>query len=54
MTDKNSVTDIFIQLAKIPSPSLKEQNVAKKILELLDVENISAKTDEYGNVIAKV
>ena len=32
----NSVLDIFIELAKIPSQSLKEDMVADKIIEILN------------------
>ena len=54
MENMNSVAETFIKLAKIPSPSLKEENVSQEILRLLDRENICAKKDEYGNVIVKV
>lgn len=49
---ENKVIDYFIQLAEIPSPSLKEEKVANKIIEILANKNISAKKDSYGNVIA--
>ena len=44
--------DLFCTLAEIPSPSLKEENVTKKILEIFKENNIKAKTDDYGNVHA--
>lgn len=46
--------DLFCELALIPSPSLKEEKVAEKILAIFKENNIEAKTDEYGNVKAKV
>ena len=51
---KDSVIDYFIQLAEIPSPSLKEEKVAHKIIEILTNAGISAQKDDYGNVIAKL
>lgn len=46
--------DLFCELALIPSPSLKEEKVVEKILSIFKENNIEAKTDEYGNVKAKV
>lgn len=46
--------DLFCELASIPSPSLKEEKVVEKILSIFKENNIEAKTDEYGNVKAKV
>lgn len=46
--------DLFCELVQIPSPSLKEEKVINKILEIFKENNIQASTDEYGNVIAKV
>lgn len=50
----DSVIDYFVQLAEIPSPSLKEEKVAQKIMEILKANNIPAKQDAYGNIIAKL
>lgn len=44
----------FCNLAEIPSPSLKEENVAKWIIKYLEDNGIEAYTDAYGNVIAKI
>ncbi len=49
---EDSVLDLFIELAKIPSPSLKEDNVSSKIIEILTNNGINAQKDDYGNVIA--
>lgn len=45
---------IFCMLVQIPSPSLHEEKVADKIIQLLSIKNITVKKDNYGNVIAKV
>lgn len=46
--------EIFETLVKIPSPSLSEDNVANKIIEILNNAGIEAKKDDYGNVKAHV
>ena len=48
----NKLIETFIELVKIPSPSLDEEKVADKIIEILNAENINAKKDSYGNVLA--
>ena len=48
------VISIFEELAKIPSPSLHEENVAKKIMEYTYNNGINAYLDDYQNVIVKV
>ncbi|MBR5304214.1 MAG: M20/M25/M40 family metallo-hydrolase [Candidatus Gastranaerophilales bacterium] len=45
---------IFEELAKIPSPSLYEENVAKKIMEYTYNNGINAYFDDYKNVIIKI
>ena len=49
---EHKLIDYFCTLVEIPSPSLKEENVTKKILEIFNEYNINAKTDEYGNIHA--
>ncbi len=51
---QDRVIDYFLQLAEIPSPSLKEENVANKIIEIFNKKGIEAKKDNYGNVIARL
>jgi len=51
---QDSVIDYFIQLAEIPSPSLKEDKVANKIVEILTANGINTHKDSYGNVLAKL
>lgn len=46
--------EIFETLVKIPSPSLKEDKVADKIIEILTTNGIRAEKDNYGNVYAKI
>ncbi len=46
--------DIFCTLAEIPSPSLREEKVAQKILSIFKENNIEADLDDFGNVKAKV
>lgn len=45
--------DIFKTLVKIPSPSMGEENVAAKIIEILENAGIKARKDGYGNVYAE-
>ena len=42
--------DLFCTLAEVPSPSLKEENVANLIINYCNKNNIPAKLDDYGNV----
>lgn len=51
---KNKLINLFCELAQIPSPSLKEEQVAKKIIEIFEENGIKAKRDEYGNVKAEI
>lgn len=51
---ENKLIDLFCELASIPSPSLKEEKVVNKILNIFKDNNIEASTDTYGNIRAKV
>lgn len=51
---QHKLIDLFCELVSIPSPSLKEEKVAQKILAIFKENNIYATTDEYGNIKAKV
>lgn len=51
---ENKLIDLFCTLALIPSPSLKEEKVAEKILTIFKENNIEASKDEYGNIKAKI
>ncbi len=48
------IISIFEELVKIPSPSLYEEQVAKKIMEYTYNNGINAYRDTYNNVIIKV
>lgn len=52
--NKDRVIDYFVELASIPSPSMKEEKVADKIVEILSAKGISVQKDSYGNVIARL
>jgi len=52
--NQDRVIDYFIQLAQIPSPSLKEEKVADKIMEILASAGIDAQKDSYGNIMTKL
>lgn len=51
---KHRVIDLFVDLAEIPSPSFKEQELAETISEILSIHGIDSKFDTYGNIIAKI
>ncbi len=48
------VTELFLELVKIPSPSLGEINVSNKILEITYKNGINAYYDDYQNLIIKI
>jgi len=52
--NENKLIDLFCNLAEIPSPSLKEQNVANYIKSVCDENSIFCKLDDYGNVYIKI
>lgn len=54
LRENNELIDLFCKLAEIPSPSLKEENVANWIVKYCQTNNISCKLDDYGNVYANV
>ncbi len=47
------LVEIFKTLVKIPSPSMAEGAVAKKIIEILTEAGIKTRKDSYGNVYAE-
>ena len=51
---ENKLIDLFCELISIPSPSLKEDKVADKIISIFKNHNIKACKDNYGNVTAKI
>lgn len=54
LRNENKLLDLFCTLVEIPSPSGKEDNVAAKIMEILNNAGIEAKEDSFKNVIAHV
>lgn len=50
----HDLIEIFKELVQIPSPSLKEERVSAKIIEILTNAGIKAGLDDYGNVVAKL
>ena len=51
---QHKLIDLFCTLAEIPSPSLHEDKVINKIIEIFNQKNINAWKDDYGNVKAKI
>ena len=54
LRDSHKLIDLFVKLARIQSPSKKEQELSEKILEIFKSHNIDAKYDDYQNIIAKI
>jgi len=54
LKNKYKLINLFVELAEIPSPSLKEQAVSKRIMEILNLHEIKAQFDNYGNITAKI
>ena len=47
---ENELIDLFCSLAEIPSPSLKEENLANRILEYCKDKILNCELDAYKNV----
>src|SRR3989339_26602 len=54
LINAHQLIDLFVQLVRITSPSKKEQQVSKKILQICKEHNLNAEYDSYGNVIVKI
>lgn len=54
LTKVHKLINLFIELCKIPSPSLKEEKLSSKILAILKKYHIEAEYDDYKNIIAKI
>lgn len=52
--EKHELIDLFCNLAEVPSPSLKEEKVAKWIKNYCEENNMICKFDNYGNVIINI
>lgn len=51
---KYQLIDLFVALCEVPSPSLGEAVLAKKIITIFNKSKISAEYDLYGNIIARI
>ena len=54
LTKVHNLIGLFIELCEIPSPSLKEESLSKKILEIFKENFINAEYDSFKNIIAKI
>jgi len=54
LTKLYRVINLFVELCKISSPSLKEEKLSQKILDIFRENNIFAEYDDYKNIIAKI
>ena len=52
--EENEIINIFCDLVKIPSPSLKEENVVEWIKDFSAKHGLNFRTDNYGNVYIKI
>ena len=51
---ESELVDLFCQLAEIPSPSLKEKNVADFIMDFCNKNGIACKFDDYENIYISI
>ncbi|MDD3150908.1 MAG: hypothetical protein PHV68_08740, partial [Candidatus Gastranaerophilales bacterium] len=49
--ENSKLINLFVELAKIPSPSLKEELLTKKIIEICNNNRLDVQKDTYGNII---
>jgi di/tripeptidase len=54
LTKSYNLINLFVELCKIPSPSLKEDKVSQRILKIFKENSIEADYDSYKNVIARI
>ncbi len=54
LTKVHNLIKLFIELCEIPSPSLKEEKLSQRILEIFRENSIEAEYDSYKNIIAKI
>lgn len=54
LRQENELIDLFCNLAEIPSPSLKEENVIKWIVEYCNNKGIPCTTDDYNNIYINI
>lgn len=54
LRQEEKLIDLFLTLVQIPSPSLKEDKVADKIIEILKNSGVKVCKDSFGNIKAYV
>jgi tripeptide aminopeptidase len=54
LKEEHRLINLFVDLAEIPSPSLKEKELCDTILDIMGIYGIKAFCDSYGNIIAKI
>lgn len=54
LTKVYNLINLFVEFCKIPSPSLKEEKLSQKILEIFHKNSIEAGYDNFKNIIAKI
>jgi len=54
LTKVHNLIKLFVELCEIPSPSLKEEKLSQRIMELFKENSISAEYDDFKNIIAKI
>ena len=54
LTKIHNLVKLFTELCEIPSPSLKEEKLSQRILEIFKENSIEAEYDDFKNIIAKI
>jgi len=54
LTKVHNLIKLFVELCEIPSPSLKEEKLSQKIMEIFRENSIFAEYDNFKNIIAKI
>lgn len=54
LTKVHNLIKLFVELCEIPSPSLKEEKLSQRLLEIFRENSINAEYDSYKNIIAKI
>jgi len=54
LTKVHNLVGLFIELCEIPSPSLKEEKLSQRILEIFKENSIFTEYDSFKNIIAKI
>lgn len=54
LTKVHNLIKLFVELCEIPSPSLKEEKLSQRIMEIFKENSISAEYDDFKNIIAKI